>query len=204
MRNRASLVAALLALMLSVPTLWASDFLTEGVDAARTGWVKDEKIFNTTNVGSMKLLWKIKLPSTPREMHNLFAPLIAERVNTPQGVREVAVVAGVSDDLFGIAVATAFAMPRGVSGSGRPRRGSFGRPNSASMRTKISTCFSESIPRSSSRWASRVTRSSGYRVTSARSRWTLDSSGEAAAPLCSLMAITFRVRGIEQAPFHCR
>jgi hypothetical protein len=41
----------------------------------------------------MKLLWKIKLPSTPREMHNLFAPLIAERVNTPQGVREIAVVA---------------------------------------------------------------------------------------------------------------
>jgi hypothetical protein len=38
-------------------------------------------------------------------MHNLFAPLIAERVNTPQGVREIAVVAGVSDDLFGIDVA---------------------------------------------------------------------------------------------------
>jgi hypothetical protein len=103
MRMRTLLV---MAFLLSVPTLWASDFLTEGVDAARTGWVKDEKIFTTANVGSMKLLWKIKLPSTPREMHNLFAPLIAERVNTAQGVREVAVVAGVSDDLFGIDVAS--------------------------------------------------------------------------------------------------
>jgi hypothetical protein len=35
--------AAGAVLLLSVPTLWASDFLTEGVDAARTGWVKDEK-----------------------------------------------------------------------------------------------------------------------------------------------------------------
>ena len=39
-------------------------------------------------------------------MHNLFAPLIAERVDTPDGPRELAVVAGVSDDLWGIDVAT--------------------------------------------------------------------------------------------------
>jgi outer membrane protein assembly factor BamB len=39
-------------------------------------------------------------------MHNLFAPLVAEKVTTPQGTRELAVVAGVSDDLFGIDVAT--------------------------------------------------------------------------------------------------
>ena len=53
----------------------------------------------------MKLLWKVKLESTPRAMHNLFAPLVAERVTTAQGTRELAVVAGVSDDLFGIDVA---------------------------------------------------------------------------------------------------
>src|SRR5215471_1917337 len=49
---------------------------------------------------------KIKLESTPRAMHNLFAPLISEPVTTAQGPREIAVVAGVSDDLFGIDVAT--------------------------------------------------------------------------------------------------
>src|SRR5262245_18193285 len=103
MHMRRLLVAALLV---SAPTVWASDFLTEGVDPGRTGWVKDEKVFTTANVGSMKLLWKIKLDSKPREMHNLFAPLIAERVNTTRGVREMAVVAGVSDDLFGIDVAS--------------------------------------------------------------------------------------------------
>ena len=65
------------ALMLSsVVTLRATDFLTEGVDNARTGWVKDEKVFTPANVGSMKLLWTIKLDSKPRAMHNLFAPLV--------------------------------------------------------------------------------------------------------------------------------
>ena len=87
-------------------TALASDFLTEGVDNARTGWVRDEKVFTAANVAQTKLLWKVKLESTPRAMHNLFAPLVAERVTTAQGTRELAVVAGVSDDLFGIDVAS--------------------------------------------------------------------------------------------------
>jgi outer membrane protein assembly factor BamB len=87
-------------------TVLATDFLTEGVDKGRTGWVRDEKVFTPANVGSSRLLWKITLKSTPRAMHNLFAPLVAEKVTTPQGTRELAVVAGVSDDLFGIDVAT--------------------------------------------------------------------------------------------------
>src|SRR6476660_4886798 len=96
----------LVALLFSTVTMGASDFLTEGFDNARTGWVRDEKVFTPANVGTTKLLWKLKLESTPRAMHNLFAPLVAERVTTPQGTRELAVVAGVSDDLFGIDVAT--------------------------------------------------------------------------------------------------
>src|SRR3954467_6592951 len=96
----------LILLLLSTATTSAVDFLTEGFDIGRTGWVREEKVFTTANVGSMKLLWKLKLESTPRAMHNLFAPLVAERVTTPQGTRELAVVTGVSDDLFGIDVAT--------------------------------------------------------------------------------------------------
>jgi outer membrane protein assembly factor BamB len=67
--------------------------------------VRDEKIFTPGNVGSMKLLWRIQLNSTSRSMHNLFPPLIAESVMTPQGSVEVGLVAGVSDDLFAINVA---------------------------------------------------------------------------------------------------
>jgi outer membrane protein assembly factor BamB len=98
------LVAALFAC--GGATALATDFLTEGVDIGRTGWVKDEKIFSPANVGSTQLLWKIKLDSKPRAMHNLFAPLIAEHAATPQGPRELAIVAGVMDELFGIDVAS--------------------------------------------------------------------------------------------------
>src|SRR5690349_5924193 len=97
----------LLFLLLSTVTMVASDFLAEGVDNARTGWVRDEKVFTTANVGSTKLLWKLKLESTPRAMHNLFAPLVAARATTPQGPRDVAAVAGVSAELFAIDVCTA-------------------------------------------------------------------------------------------------
>ena len=77
------------ALVLSTgTTLLAQDFLTEGVDNARTGWVKDEKIFTPANVGSTKLLWKLKLESTPRAMHNLFSPLIAEKVRPRRASRD--------------------------------------------------------------------------------------------------------------------
>jgi outer membrane protein assembly factor BamB len=102
MRLRTTLVATVI---LSSATLWASDYLTHGVDPGRTGWMKDEKVFNTTNVRDMKLLWKVKLDTKTRAMHNLFNPLIVEKVTTPQGTREMALVAGVNDDLFGIDVA---------------------------------------------------------------------------------------------------
>ena len=76
----------LAALLLSgAATLSATDVLMEGVDTARTGWVKDEKIFTPANVGSTKLLWRVQLNSTSRSMHNLFPPLIAESVMTAQG-----------------------------------------------------------------------------------------------------------------------
>jgi outer membrane protein assembly factor BamB len=86
--------------------LMASDYLTEGNDPGRTAWMKDENVFTPANVKDIKLLWKVKLDSQPREMHNIFSPLIAERVTTARGPREIAIVAGISDDLFGIDVAS--------------------------------------------------------------------------------------------------
>ena len=45
-----------------------------------------------------------QLESQSRQMHNRFPPLIAERVTTARRPREMATVAGGSDDLFGIDV----------------------------------------------------------------------------------------------------
>ena len=72
---------------------------TNRLDEGREG-------LHPANVKDMKLLWKVKLDSRPREMHNLFSPLIAERGHRRRGAREVAIVAGISDDLFGIDVAS--------------------------------------------------------------------------------------------------
>src|SRR5919106_3299196 len=87
-----------LSVFASCIPLTASDYLTEGNDPGRTGWMKDEKVFTLANVRDIKLLWKVKLESRPREMHNLFSPLIADRVTLERGARgarEVAIVAGI-------------------------------------------------------------------------------------------------------------
>lgn len=81
---------------------WAANYTMDGADAGRTGWVKNEKVFSKTNVKNMKLLWKIQLPSTPRQMHSLFPPVIVDGVTTPSGPKEIAVISGISDDLWGI------------------------------------------------------------------------------------------------------
>src|ERR1700681_2267732 len=81
---------------------WSADYLMEGADNGRTGWLKGDNSFNVENVRNMKLLWKTKLDSVPREMHNLFPPMIATAVSTSGGTKEILIVAGVSDDLFAL------------------------------------------------------------------------------------------------------
>ena len=85
--------------------LSAADWLTDGSDVPRTNWQKDETILTTANAKDIKLLWKVKVDNKPRQMHALFPPLIAGRVDTEQGPKEIALVAGSSDNLFAIDVA---------------------------------------------------------------------------------------------------
>jgi outer membrane protein assembly factor BamB len=86
--------------------LQAADWLTDGGNSQRTAWQKDEKILSKATVGEMKLLWKVKLDNQPRQMHNLFPPLIVEKVNTSSGPKQIAIEAGVSDNLYAIDVET--------------------------------------------------------------------------------------------------
>ena len=84
--------------------LFGADWLTDGANSQRNAWQKDEKIFTTANVKDTKLLWKLKLDNEPRQMHSLFPPLIIDRLNTPSGVKQVAIEAGVSDNIYAIDV----------------------------------------------------------------------------------------------------
>ena len=89
-----------------VPGLIGYDYLTSGGGIERTGWLRDERIFTTANVKDIRLLWKIKLDAEPREMHQLFAPLVIERLAIGGVTKEVAIVAAAQSDLFALDVAT--------------------------------------------------------------------------------------------------
>ena len=91
-----------LALVCTCAMCFASDWFLEGGDPGRTGWQKNEKVLNVNNVKDLKLLWKTHVDSTPREMHNIFPPVVAENVSTPSGNKTIGIVSGVTDDVYGI------------------------------------------------------------------------------------------------------
>ena len=94
---------AFIALMMAGCALgWSADWLAGGNDPERTHWQKDEKTISPANAKNMKLLWKLQLDSKPRVMSNLFDTLVAGKVTTKAGPKQIALEAGVSDDLFAI------------------------------------------------------------------------------------------------------
>ena len=56
-----------------------ANWLTDGGDNQRTAWQRNETRISTDSVKNMKLLWKLQLDNQPRQMHNLFPPLIVTR-----------------------------------------------------------------------------------------------------------------------------
>ena len=85
--------------------LSAADWPTDGYNSKRDGWQRDEKILSKGNVAKMKVLWQLQLDNAPNEMHALFPPLIAGKVKTTSGEKQIAVQAGISDNVYGIDVA---------------------------------------------------------------------------------------------------
>jgi outer membrane protein assembly factor BamB len=110
MRKPTVLAALALAGCISV---WGSDWLSDGHDPQRTGWQSDEKILTLSNVRGMKLLWKLQTNSLPpagtagfATGRNLFPPLIADKVNTSTGPKEIALLATVHDYVYAIDAAS--------------------------------------------------------------------------------------------------
>jgi outer membrane protein assembly factor BamB len=93
-----------LGLMFGSLVAVGADWLTDGGNPQRTAWQKDEKILTAENVKNLKLLWKVKTGNQPREMHSLLPALIVSRVTTGEGPKEIAVVTGVSDNIYAIDV----------------------------------------------------------------------------------------------------
>src|SRR5665213_2888107 len=106
-RSRMRISRFMVAITLGCVTCVGADWLTDGGGPQRNNWQKDEHILNKDNVKNLKILWKIQLDNKPIEMHSLFPPLIVDKVNTPGGPKQIAILAGVSDNIYGIDVATA-------------------------------------------------------------------------------------------------
>ena len=80
------------------------NWLTDGADAQRTSWQRNERFITPASVKNMKLLWTLQLDNAARQLHNLFPALIVSDVQTPAGPREMGIVAGVSDNIYGVDV----------------------------------------------------------------------------------------------------
>jgi hypothetical protein len=84
----------------------AAEWPTDGGNMYRTNWQQDEHTLTKDNVKNLKVLWKIQLDNKPLEMHSLFPPLIVEKVQTSKGPKQIAIEAGISDNLYAIDVET--------------------------------------------------------------------------------------------------
>lgn len=82
-----------------------ANWLMDGGDPHKNAWQRQEAIITPESVRTMKLAWKIQLDNRPRQMHNLFPTLIVSDVATKDGPKEIGVVAGISDNVYGIDLA---------------------------------------------------------------------------------------------------
>src|SRR5579862_5333632 len=98
-------IATLLPIFLALPVLAPAQFgrgswTTFGGDPQRTGWNKTETDLTPESVKHLKLEWSVKLDSEPKALSNLTAPLVRASIATPKGVKDLIVVAGVTNKLF--------------------------------------------------------------------------------------------------------
>jgi len=84
------------------PAPGKANWLTDGADPQRTSWQRNETFITPSSAKNMKLMWTLQLDNEARQLHNLFPPLIVSDVQTSNGPREIGVVAGVSDNIYGI------------------------------------------------------------------------------------------------------
>jgi hypothetical protein len=79
-----------------------ANWLTDGGDQQRSSWQRHETLLSPASVKDMKLVWKLQLDNQARQLHNLFPPMIVSDVKTAQGLKQIGIVAGVSDNVYGI------------------------------------------------------------------------------------------------------
>ena len=80
----------------------APEWVTNGADAQRSGWQKNETKISPSTVKELQLLWTYKTDNKRMGLAGLLEPLILSDVSTPDGPKELAIVAGSSNTLTAI------------------------------------------------------------------------------------------------------
>jgi len=82
--------------------IFAADWTTDGGDAQRTGWQKDETILTKDNVKNLKLLWKLKTDNVSRALFSFTPALILQNVRAGGVAKEMVYFVGASDNLYAV------------------------------------------------------------------------------------------------------
>lgn len=102
MRNCLSLTVILLgcACLGNAQMGRTTDWWSYGGDAQRTGWEKNDQKFTKEDVKDFKLLWKMKLDNQQKGLRTLSAPVILGNLIGYRGFKELAFIAGSSDNIW--------------------------------------------------------------------------------------------------------
>ena len=112
--------------LIAVLPLCGADWRSFGRDAQRTSWSPQETDINPGNAGSMTMLWKTHVDNQPRELNGLTAAVAVEWVVTDQGMKEIVVVGGASDNLFALDAGTGKLLwKKTFTAEGKPRQSPF-------------------------------------------------------------------------------
>jgi outer membrane protein assembly factor BamB len=102
--KRSPLLALVLCIGASLPSYAqrGTNWPTHSGDPQRTGWQRNETKITRETVKDLQLLWKLKLDNESKALHSLTEPLILGNIITDRGFKELAIVAGSSDNIYAI------------------------------------------------------------------------------------------------------
>jgi outer membrane protein assembly factor BamB len=80
----------------------APEWTTGSYDRQRDAWQRNETRLSPQNAGSIQLLWKVETNNKPMGMQSFREPQIIAGVQTAQGIKTLAILAGSFNDVYAI------------------------------------------------------------------------------------------------------
>ena len=87
-------------------TAGAAEWTTSSFNPQRDAWQRNETKLSKDNVSAMQLLWKVKVDNKTMGMQSFREPLLVSGVSTAAGTKDLAILAGSSNDVFVVDAAT--------------------------------------------------------------------------------------------------